>query len=126
MMKQQMWSTKALQEIKLVLANQNDDAKKKFKTHCKKTAGLIQRSGLIQALCFLRARPGTEMGMYFCDALSRVYGVNSSARLSETAQNAGLAEYLMMTRDCIEIAIWFRRFAQIEMAGIEEDVNSNE
>jgi len=125
MMKQQVWSTKALAEIQEVMAQKTSDEKSKIKTHCKKAAGLIQRSGLIQALCFLRARTGKDMGDYFCDALARVYGANNAAELSDRAQRASLPEYLMMTRDCIEVAIWFRRFAQIEMVNIKEESNQD-
>ena len=125
MMKQQQWSTRTLSEIRTVLKKSSIDEQKKFKTHCKKGAGLIQRSGLIQALCFLRARQGKEMGDYFCDALARTYGYSSSEALTTRSQRAELGQYLMMTRDCIEIAIWFRRFAQIELAHIEAEDNED-
>lgn len=125
MMKQQQWSSTALTEIRTVMEQKSEKEQKKFKTHCKKAAGLIQRSGLIQALCFLRGRQEQEMGDYFCDALSRTYGYKTSAQLTEKAQRAPLAEYLMLTRDTIEIAIWFRRFAQIEMAHIQEETNED-
>ena len=62
MTRQQVWSSKALACIKEIMATKTDAEKKKYKTHCKKAAGLVQRSGLIQALCFLRCRSGKEMG----------------------------------------------------------------
>lgn len=125
MMRQQKWSSEALKEIQTVINIKKADEQKKYKTHCKKTAGLIQRSGLIQTLCFLRARLGKEMGDYFCDDLAKVYGYNDGPQLVSVAQKAELPEYLAMTRDCIEIAIWFRRFSQIEMAHIEDENNGD-
>ena len=121
MMRQQQWSSDSLKAIKDVLENKNAD-KAKYKTFCKKTAGLIQRSGLIQALCFLQARDGNN----FCDDLAKVYNYKDGSSLIAVAQKAELPQYLAMTRDCIEIAIWFRRFSQIEMANIEEDPNGDQ
>ena len=82
MMRQQKWSSETVKAIQKIMVTENQARKEKYKTHCKKTAGLIQRSGLIQALCFLRCRTGKEMGDKFCDDLAKVYGYKNGKELN--------------------------------------------
>ena len=72
MMRQQTWSTETLKKIQSIAnATHPSINKPKYKTHCKKAAGLIQRSGLIQAICFLLCRSNSEMGDHFCNDLAQ-------------------------------------------------------
>jgi CRISPR-associated protein Cmr5 len=122
MMRQQRWSLAAHQ---CVLAKQTKDEKEKeekrkkeanYKTHAIKMPSILQRAGLIQALVFLKSR--TE-GTTYLDDLAKVYGTETDALL-ERAKTADLAGYLALSRDIMDVAIWFRRFAQIELKGEEE------
>jgi hypothetical protein len=72
---------------------------------------------VVQAMVFLKARGGNE-GKAFAEDLAKVYGSNLGALLAK-AQGAALPEYMAMTNDLVNIAIWFRRFAQSELREVE-------
>lgn len=118
--RQQRWSLSAHQAV-LGFAKGTKDKQKKLKTYCMKMPALIQRSGAVQALAFVVSR-GDE-GREFIDALAGTYDSKLESRqLLTKAQEADrLSHYLALTRDLLEIAAWYRRFAQIELAGIDED-----
>jgi CRISPR-associated protein Cmr5 len=97
--------------------------KAKYKTFSLKMPSLIQTSGLIQALVFVESR-GAD-GKAFCDDLAAVYSSTGGKALShktlrEKAQIEPLQGYLALTADMIHVAIWFRRFAQIEFKDVDE------
>jgi hypothetical protein len=59
----------------------------------------------------------------FCDELATTYGLlatndkRAGEVLQDQAQNAErLDQYLVLSRDLIDISVWFRRFAQSELA----------
>ncbi len=81
-----------------------------------KGPALIQRAGIVQALAFLLSRNDDRGGHYASD-LAAVYGYPDPRALLNAArsENCDLTTYLAMTRDLIQIAAWFRRFAQIEL-----------
>ncbi len=116
MTRQQRWSTEAHAHV-VKVAKGGDTAK--YNTWCRKMPSLIQTSGLIQALVFIESR-GAE-GKKFCDDLARIYDPKLDRdKLRDKAQKAPLAEYLALSRDLINVSIWMRRFAQIEL-GDKED-----
>lgn len=88
---------------------------------------LLKQSGVVQSLAFLRARDGGE-GRTFCDELAEVYGLSMNERAGEAlqkkAQEATLDQYLVLSRDLIEISVWFRRFAQSELKD-EQDTDED-
>ncbi len=117
--RQQRWSLAAHSAVKGFRAK-GDDAKKKLKTFCMKTPALIQRSGTVQALAFLLSRKGHGSDM--ADSLAKTLGsAKSGNELLERAQKMDLPDYLALTRDLLEVAAWFRRFAQIELADVREE-----
>jgi CRISPR-associated protein Cmr5 len=94
----------------------------RLKTWCLKSPSLLQHSGAVQALAFLRSRGG-DAGV-FCDALAATLAEGKNGRtLLDDAQKAELPEYLAMSRDLIAVATWFRRFAQIELADVDEETS---
>lgn len=124
MTRQQQWSLKAFEKVSAVAKSQNEGRKAKYKTFSLKMPSLIQTSGLIQALVFIESRGGDD-GKAFCDDLAKVYSSAGGESLShktlrEKAQTEPLQGYLALTDDMIHVAIWFRRFAQIELQGAED------
>lgn len=119
MTRQQKWAAGALERVK-----EYHDAprEQQYRTLCMKMPVLIHQSGLVQALAFVRARSDPkkgDVGKAFCSDLARVYGNHAAqdpgATLSTDAQGAPLPRYLLLTRDVIAVATWFRRFAQSEL-----------
>lgn len=117
--RQQRWSLSAHQAVR-AFAKDTKDKQKKLKTYCMKMPALIQRSGAVQALAFVVSR-GDE-GREFTDALAGTYDAKLKGRqLLTKAQEADqLSHYLALSRDLLEIAAWYRRFAQIELADVDE------
>ncbi len=117
MTRQQEWALRAQQQVRDLAATPQ---RKKHKTFGMKMPGLIQQSGLVQALVFVQTRTG-EGGPDFVDALATVYGVANGNALVTASRTADLAQYLALTRDVSEVAIWVRRFVQIEMGDLEAE-----
>lgn len=117
MTRQQRWAKEAL---KRVGAHKGSESESKYRTLCMKMPALLKQSGVVQSLAFMRARSGDE-GRLFCDELAEVYGLpkqekpSTGEALQHKAQEAALAEYLVLSRELIEISVWFRRFAQSEL-----------
>ncbi len=134
MTRQQRWARKALA---CVSKQKGPTGQKKapagseeYRTLCMKMPILLQQSGLVQALAFVRSRSesgGVRVGQVFSDDLAQVYEVEAAndadagLRLLKDAQQAALPAYLAMTRDLIEVSLWFRRFAQSELPSPETD-----
>ena len=115
--RQQRWSLASHQAVK---SFRGDAAAKKLKPLCMKAPALIQRSGAVQAIAFLQSRK--EVGDRFSNGLAGALNPGEKgAKLLERAQKMDLPEYLALTRDLLEVAAWFRRFAQVELADVEED-----
>jgi CRISPR/Cas system CMR-associated protein Cmr5 small subunit len=96
--------------------------KAKYKTSCNKMPGLIHQSGALQALVFQVARD--KAGALYVDHLARAYfrdqPQKTGADLIRHAQGLELTPYMAFTRDLADIAQWFRRFSQIELAATED------
>lgn len=115
--RQQRWSLAAHKAVK---SFRGDTDASKLKPLCMKAPALIQRSGAVQAVAFLQSRK--HVGDKFTDALAGVLTPGEKGQnLLERAQNMDLPEYLALTRDLLEVAAWFRRFAQVELGDVEEE-----
>ncbi len=117
MTRQQKWAHEALKRVQ---KHQGAEASEsKYRTLCLKMPSLLKQSGLVQSLAFIRARD--EIGKTFCDELAEVYGVKVASGktagtcLQDRAQEVALSEYLILSRDLIEVSVWFRRFAQADL-----------
>ena len=127
MTRQQNWAIGA-RECVMRFTTSGD--KGKLKTYCMKAPSLLQHSGTVQALAFLASRRGPATA--FLDGLASVYFTGGQQtvpatpgrNLLELATKHELSEYLSLSRDLIEVSAWFRRFAQIEMEGIDEQENN--
>ena len=119
MTRQQQWSIKAHARV-TAIRGEGEKVAAKYNTYARKMPSLIQRSGLIQALVFVESRKGA--GEQFCDDLAHTYGCGGGREeLRDRAQKAPLAEYLALSRDLAAVALWFRRFAQIELADLKDE-----
>jgi len=114
--RQQQWSRQALDYV--LAAKDDDTTVSTYNTLCQKMPSLIQRSGLLQAVVFVQSR-GT-VGSRYLDDLANTYGLADTSDLRGQAQTSPLPAYMALTRDLIEVSIWFRRFAQIELGDTED------
>lgn len=123
MTRQQKWAHEALKRVQ---KHQGAEASEsKYRTLCLKMPSLLKQSGLVQSMAFIRARD--EIGKTFCDELAEVYGASladgkgrTGEELQQQAQTAQLSAYLILSRDLIEVSVWFRRFAQSELKDASE------
>jgi len=111
--RQQRWSKAALERV---TAHKDKDDEAKYRTLCMKMPGLIKQAGLVQALVFMQSRE-KEYGKGFVKDVATVLG---RPKLLEDAQASALPAYLALTNDASQVAIWLRRFAQIELVGEDE------
>lgn len=118
MTRQQQWAKSAHEAVTGVSRNGDAQMKKKFKTLCMKTPGLIQQAGLVQALAFVVARDANT-GAKYVDLVAAALQ-RDRAGLLRQAREAALDEYIVLTQDVTAVAGWLRRFAQIELAEVEE------
>jgi CRISPR/Cas system CMR-associated protein Cmr5 small subunit len=122
----QTWSSVAFTSVRTVadgtIKVDQRNYKSKYKTSCNKMPGLIHQSGALQALVFQVARD--KAGGLYVDHLARAYFTdqpeNGGERLIRHAQDLDLTPYMAFTRDLADIAQWFRRFSQIELAETED------
>jgi CRISPR-associated protein Cmr5 len=115
MMRQQRWSLEARTRV---IKIKGKDGEASYNTLARKMPSLLQRAGLLQALVFLKSRAGSGGDTFLTD-LAQVYGQNAD-ELLQSAQTKELASYLALSRDIMDVAIWFRRFAQIELQKTED------
>ncbi len=121
MTRQQRWAKLALERVR---DYQGKDSESKYRTLCMKMPSLLKQSGLVQSLAFMRARD--DIGKVFCDELATTYGLlatndkSAGEVLQDQAQNAELPVYLVLSRDLIEVSVWFRRFAQSELNEVDQ------
>ncbi len=116
MMRQQKWAHGALVEVRRWRGSEHEA---KLRTLCMKTPSLIHTAGAAQAVTFLMSRD-KEVGKQFVQAVVEVlHGPTETEaayheRLLRITQ---VGEYMTATRDLVAVAVWFRRFAQIELDG---------
>lgn len=93
------------------------DKRAKYKTWCRRSASLLQQSGLVQTLAFMRAKREDGAGPVG-DAMAQVLYDNPTKTLDalfEEAKSAPMPRYMALTRDLTAVCVWFRRFAEIEI-----------
>jgi len=114
MTRQQRWAKHAYEAVRRIADKNNPELEKKYATHCMKAPALIRQAGLVQAVAFLRTR--SDEGKGLVDEIARGFDPKwSGSELQTKAQGADLPTYIRMTREAIQIAGWFRRFAQAEL-----------
>ncbi len=99
----------------------------KFKTLCMKSPSVLIRSGLAQSITYLRSRNDTnnnnKYGDTYLEHLIDVLGRKNTsvAKFQDVVLDAKIGEYMALTHSVQDAMIWLRRFAQVEMANVEED-----
>lgn len=99
--------------------------KKKLKTLCMKTPGLMCQSGLAQTVTFLRSRePGCGYSESYLAAIIKMSGFTGKqaeiGRFHEHVLTRNVVDYIALTAKVQRSMEWLRRFAQIEMKDIQE------
>lgn len=116
----QRWSATAFQRVEAANTLYRDKGtRQKYRTSCRKMAGLIHQAGLLQAVVFQVARD--EQGRRYIDDLVSALGrsdVPDGVAWIRKLQEASALEYMAFTADAREIAIWFSRFADIAFADV--------
>lgn len=104
------------------------ERRKKFSTRCRQMPALIHRSGLCQAIAFYQANaapvhqqnPKAEdwafrqflNGFASCVLLSRPGNERTIDQLAQISRSATFAEYQWLSRDALQCATWFKRYAE--------------
>jgi CRISPR type III-B/RAMP module-associated protein Cmr5 len=118
--RQQTWAIKAHGEVQ----NWTKSEKRaKYKTWCRRSASLLQQSGLVQTVVFMQAK-GDDGATVVGNAMARVLHLDDNATLAtlvEAAKRADTPTYMALTRNLTSVCVWFRRFAEIEIADEEEN-----
>jgi CRISPR-associated protein Cmr5 len=111
----QRYSSTAFSQIELFAGNLTDDqretAKKKYGSMAHKFPVLVRTAGLAQAVAFVEAR-GNDDQRALMNHLAITVGKTDRKALYEATRNAGLLEYMLLTRQVLEASVWFKRFAE--------------
>ena len=103
--------TRAIDSHRLVeQASRNESGWEKYRTFCMKGPTLIQQSGLIQTTVFCASREDEGARKWIADVAT----IMGKQKLDDLARRAPLADYLALTRDALDAAIWLRRYAMAE------------
>jgi CRISPR-associated protein Cmr5 len=100
---------------------ENNPKKKQYGSMAHKLPVLIQTAGLAQALSFVDAKSkspsGKILGMLLND-LAQTLKIQNAQELVSRSRDAGLSEYMHLTKRCLFALLWYKRFAQ-SVLGIE-------
>jgi CRISPR-associated protein Cmr5 len=96
-------------------AQLGDPARIRYGGWCHRFPVLVLRAGLAQAAAFLEAKAAgkgaaAEGDCRFRDHMKATLGAGQD--LSMRAHNANLVDYRYLTRRTLEVAIWYKRFAE--------------
>jgi len=111
--RQQKWAQSAFVAVQ---KQAKSTLEKKYGTYCMKLPSLLLQSGLVQTTAYLRSR-GEDAAVQFLNDVAATLRESKSTgkELDEQARKAPLSEYLRLSRDALQVATWFRRFAQTEL-----------
>jgi CRISPR-associated protein Cmr5 len=102
------------------LAAENSD-NRQYASLALKLPVLIRTSGLAQAVAFVKSR-GKDDGEKLLNHLSRTLELENGTNLETKIREAGLVEYMHLTRRTLAALLWYKRFAQsvLNATGTEE------
>ncbi len=87
-----------------------------YKALARRFPALMHNAGLCQAVAFAVAKGGTEGNesapSRYLDDLAAVMGFESGAELNARCLEAGLGEYLLLTRRAMDAAGWLSRYVE--------------
>jgi CRISPR-associated protein Cmr5 len=113
----------AFEQIKDLSNRREEEAKRDYAPMAQKLPILIRSAGLCQALHFVRSRHKRPVLAELLDHLAAQLRrtdptIADGAGLCERARQAGLTDYLWMTREALACAEWYARLSQSEL-GVE-------
>jgi CRISPR-associated protein Cmr5 len=119
----------AFAEVSAVADKEKDPFKKSYSTRCRKMPSIIHRSGLCQAIAFYQAKSkdkkdGTVFQKYL-EGLARAVltnpKANSPSDLARLSREAEFGEYHWLSRDAMQCAIWYKRYAEALIGAVDEE-----
>lgn len=120
----QIYSDQVFTQITEFINNDSDqDVRKRYKSLCKRSGGLLRTVGLIQFLVFLSAKAtkGSEVHhQHLLDqlvnelkALKVLPAIQNSNDLTETVRKQNLPEYMYTTKQVLLLLQWHKRLADV-------------
>ena len=100
------------------VSNVEEDDRKRYGAMAHQLPILIRTAGLAQALAFLDSRDNKAHKQLLTDLAGTV---GKSGTLLKSAREAGIGEYMHLTRQVMAALLWYKRFAQSVL-----DVKSSE
>ncbi len=103
----QEWAQKAYEKVEAASRRGGGE----YKDMALRFPVLVRQAGLAQALAFVQSR-GKEEHKRLGDDLAQVLGYQGLEAMAKAAREAELLAYLRLTREVLQAAEWFKRFAQ--------------
>ncbi len=120
--RQQKDSLRALEDVQTIRDSNEDDLKKTYARAVYRFPFLVRQNGLQQTLGFYegKAKPpsasdageNASLGNAeeeFLKHIAQVLGIERSDLIS-TISGADVEKYMYLSRRCLEVALWYRRF----------------
>lgn len=112
----QAWSKAAFTDVSRAKGGATEA---KYNTACQRLPSLIHQCGLVQALVFMASRD--EESQRLVGQISRATGRDEKwTSLVHSAQTVDTSGYMALTQEVTDIAIWYRRFAKIELGDADD------
>ncbi|MCI5166290.1 MAG: type III-B CRISPR module-associated protein Cmr5 [Candidatus Electrothrix sp. GM3_4] len=120
--RQQKDSLRALEDVQAIRDSNEDDLKKTYARAVYRFPFLVRQNGLQQTLGFYegKAKPPSASGAEenaslgnaeeeFLKHIAQVLGIQRSDLIS-TISGVDVEKYMYLSRRCLEVALWYRRF----------------
>lgn len=119
MTRQQQWAREALTRVQKMRKSPQE---KSYRTECLRMPALLRQSGAVQAIAFVKSRNDAARAFLFdLAAVCRGETPDAIDALYAAALKSDLPQYLALSRDLVDVAVWFRRFALSELEAGEEE-----
>lgn len=111
---QQRIASCSYEEVSKALARPKELNVKDYCGFAREFPSLLHTSGLIQAVSFAHAKGGhqAELLASIGKILSVCKFIPAGTNVLEVARNAKLENYLLLSRRCLQIAIWLKRYSE--------------
>jgi CRISPR type III-B/RAMP module-associated protein Cmr5 len=129
--KSQQFSDKVFKNIKDYISNSNDELlKKKYKSLCKRSGGLLRTVGLISFLTYLKAKSQRPSGAHHEVLLGhlqnelhhfQIIGSAQSEAMLGEIRTQSLPKYMHTTKETLKLLQWHKRIADIMIEGTVDD-----
>lgn len=105
----QEYAAKVYKQVVEVKKNFKEDERNRYGGMAHQLPILIRTAGLAQALAFLDSRDTKGHKKLLTDLAATV---GRPGTLLQTAREAGIGEYMYLTRQVMAALLWYKRFAQ--------------